>query len=426
MVTQRNRSRTNCSRTYLRVLRYLLVLLCAAAISGQASAQGTLSGIIRDSLTQKPLEFASVFLASTTYGSTTDANGRFTLAGVPAGPYDLIVSYVGYKLLKRSITVANGPQPLDLLLTPSAQQLRGVTVRPNPNRESDYRKFAEAFLGRSSLSRQCRIRNPDAVLVDFDADQNVLTASSPTFLQVDNAALGYRIKYYGLKFTLSFRQQYVSFYGWPIFEEMKPRNSRQQQRWLANRERAYHGSLTHFLKSVHDNDLDYQGFLVRKLRIVPNPRFAHVDSLRKALLRFRYMQPISAAEADSLGKWAQVPHSFSMLYMAERPIDSLRRVEPATGQVWLRFPDYLQVTYLRESPDPAYQPARPVGAPPGSTVKLDRQISLLSLTQPEAEIQPNGQLVEPLAVFTDEYWGFEKMGELLPLDYRPTTAPSRP
>lgn len=401
------------------MFRSLLVLLCLVLVPKLCLAQGNLNGTIRDSLTRQPLELASVFLASTTYGASTNANGQFTIKDVPAGPYDLIVSYVGYKLFKRRIAVRNGAQPLELLLTPSAQQLSGVTVRPNPNRESDYQKFAETFLGRTSFSRQCRIRNPDAVLVSFNAEQSQLTASSPTFVQVDNAALGYRVKYYGLEFTLNFTRQYVSFYGWPIFEEMTPRSNKQRQRWLANREKAYRGSLTHFLRSVHDNQVSREGYVVRKLRIVPNPRFARTDSLRKALLRARRNQALTAAEMDSIDRWAKVPPNFSMLYMAERPIDSLRRAELTPERVYLLFPDYLQVSYLREAPDPLYQPARPFGAPSGPVARPEWQISLLTLTQPEVEILPNGQLVEPLAVLTDEYWGFEKMGELLPLDYQP-------
>jgi hypothetical protein len=406
------------------VRRYLLVFLYLLIGPHLVGAQGKLSGTLRDSLTQKPLEFASVFLASTTYGATTNASGQFTLAGVPAGPYDLIVSYVGYKLLKRSITVRNGPQLLNLQLTPSAQQLKGVTVRPNPNRVSDYQKFAESFLGQTSFSKQCRIRNPDDVLVSYDADENELSASSPTFLQVDNAALGYRVKYYGLQFTLNFKLQYITFYGWPIFEEMAPRNNREQQRWRTNREKAYRGSLTHFLRSVYTNQVAGQGFLVRKLRIVPNPRFARADSLRKALLRARRNQTLSASEADSIDRWAKVPHHFSLLYMAERPIDSLRRLDTATGRMWLCFPNYLQVSYLRESPDLAYHLPHPMGAPPAPVSKSTPQISLLSLTKREAEILPNGQLVDPLAVFVDQYWGFEKMGELLPNDYVPLAPPS--
>lgn len=380
-----------------------------------AQAQATLSGTVRDSLTQAPLEFASLFLAGTTYGASTTEKGRFSIKGVPAGQYDVVVSYLGYQLYKRTITVGNGSQTLDVQLRPAAQQLGEVVVRPHANRPEDYQKFADTFLGRTAFSRQCRIRNPREVYVDYDATKNELTASSPGFLQVDNAALGYRIKYYGLEFTLNFRQQYMSFYGYPVFEEMKPRNARQRQRWQQNRAQAYRGSLTHFLRSVYRNEVASEGFLVQKLRVVPNPRFPRADSLAKALRLARRNQVFSPADQDSLARWTKVPRAFSLLYTAPRPLDSLRQV--AVPHTWLRFRDYLQVTYQREAPDPAYQPTRPAGAPVLPAPK--EQVSLLSLNQARAELQPNGQLLEPLAVFTDGYWGFEKIGEFLPSDYAP-------
>ncbi|WP_045690263.1 carboxypeptidase-like regulatory domain-containing protein [Hymenobacter sp. AT01-02] len=399
-------------------IRFLVLALLMGAGSYQAHGQGTLSGIVRDSLTREPLELASIFLASTTYGASTNDKGQFSVRNVPAGQYDLIISYLGYSLYKRTITVGNGPQTLDLQLKPSTQHLQEVVVRPGSNRPGDYEKFAETFLGRTVFSRQCRIRNPKAVYVQYNADRNELTASSPTFLQVDNAALGYRIKYYGLEFTLNFREQYMSFYGWPVFQEMKPRNERQRQQWLQNRQRAYRGSLPHFLRSVYLNQVAAEGFLVQKMRVVPNPRFPRADSLAKALRQARHNQPFSPADQDSIARWTKVPRAFSLLYTAPRPIDSLRETD--SGRVWLRFRDYVQITYRHEAPDPNYQPVRPVGAP--SLPAPTQQVSTLMLHPLRAEVQANGQLLEPLAVFTDGYWGFEKMGEFLPTDYLPPTS----
>jgi hypothetical protein len=56
-------------------LYWLLLLLCSQA--RPAAAQLAVSGTVRDSLTRQPLPFASVFLANTTYGTTTDAHGHF-------------------------------------------------------------------------------------------------------------------------------------------------------------------------------------------------------------------------------------------------------------------------------------------------------------------------------------------------------------
>jgi hypothetical protein len=346
---------------------------------------------------------------------------------VPAGTYDVVASYVGYRLARQSVTVAAGaaPQQLTLQPAPTANRLDEVVVRPNPNRASDYQKFTQLFLGRTSFSEQCRIRNPDEVLVDYDATENELTATSYRFVQVDNQALGYRVKFHGLRFVCNFRQSVVSFYGQPVFEEMTPRNPRQQRRWEANRARAYHGSLTHFLKSVHDAQVPAQGFEARKLRIVPNPRFAAVDSLRRMLLRERAHAVLTAAENDSLARWRKVPRAFSLLFTTPLPLDSLRRVSADGKHVFLRFTDRLQVTYLREAPDPRYLvSAVPAGV--AGTSSGPGQVSQLLLLARETEILPNGQLANPLGVFTDQYWGFEKMGEFLPVNYHPPAAASAP
>jgi hypothetical protein len=393
-------------------------------LPGLALGQSRLTGVVQDSVTHQPLAFASVFLANTTLGATTTEKGTFDFPKVPAGTYDVVGSYVGYRLARQTIKVGEAPQQLTLRLAPTANQLGEVVVRPNPNRASDYQRFTELFLGRSTFSRQCRIRNPDDVLVDFDADANELTARAVKFVQVDNSALGYRVKYYGLHFVSNFTHQVVTFYGQPVFEEMKPRSERQRRQWEVNRQQAYLGSPTHFFRSLRDSQLTAQGFVARRLRIVPNPRFARADSLRQALLR----QPraYSAAEQDSLGRWAGVPPSFSLLYIVPLHVDSLRRVAPGGRRVFLHFHDHLQVTYLLAGPDANYhpQPSRYARGP--APLPQDRQVSQLILMQPEVEIEPNGQLANPLAVFTDEYWGFEKMGEFLPVNYLPSAPSSHP
>jgi len=334
------------------VLLALLVLL-----PGWVLAQAQLSGTVRDSLTQKPLPFASVFLANTTLGATTNELGEFVLARVPAGSYELVASYVGYRLARRPVQVAAAPLTVALGLAPETSQLGEVVVRArrHRNRPEDYRRFAELFLGNTSFSQQCRITNPQAVLVDYHSQAKELVAEAPDFVAVENQALGYRIKYYGLRFRVSFVQQVLSFYGEPVFEELTPRNVHQRRRWKTNRLTAYQGSQRHFLKSVYDNRVAAEGFLAQKVRIVPNPAFARADSLSAQLRRHRPPGVRTAAEQDSLASWGRVMPNLQLLYTAPRPIDSLRRVA-ADGRVFLRFSNYLQVSYLRELPDPHYQP----------------------------------------------------------------------
>lgn len=403
----------------MRIALFWLLLV----LPGVGAAQAPLSGTVRDSLTHAPLAFASVFLANTTLGATTTEQGHFEFARVPPGTYDVVASYLGYRLAKQTITVGTTPQQLALQLRPTANRLGEVVVRAHPARPEDYQKFVELFLGTTTFSQQCRIRNPKKVRVDYDANTKELTASADDFVQVENQALGYRLKYFGFRFQCNFEQQVVFFYGQPVFEELTPRSPRQQRQWTANRRAAYHGSLTHFLQSVRDNRVTAAGFKAQKVRVVRNPRFPRADSARRALVQLRRNSIFSAADQDSLRRWRAVPASFMLLYPADRPIDSLRRVA-ADGTVFLHFTDELQVAYFNEVPDPRYHEPMALLGPPSAPGPAQRQVSRLHLLAREAEIQPNGSLTSPLDIFVSGYLGFEKMGEFLPLDYVPTASPT--
>lgn len=221
-------------RLFFAALRGLPVLFWLLG-AHTARAQGSISGQVRDSVTHAPLPFASVFLANTSRGTTTDAEGRFRLADITPGHYDFGVSYVGYRLYSRPVTIA-GPLVVNPEVALAAQQLGEIVVRPNPNQASDYPLFQELFLGRSIFSRQCRILNPDGVRVDYDPERNVLAAVVPHALQVENPALDYRLTFYQLDFRTEFVDQGMglSLLTQVVFQEMTG-TERQQKRWAANR-----------------------------------------------------------------------------------------------------------------------------------------------------------------------------------------------
>ncbi|WP_151085711.1 carboxypeptidase-like regulatory domain-containing protein [Hymenobacter baengnokdamensis] len=398
-------------------LRIVLLWVFGLGMLGTARAQGRVSGVVLDSATQKPLSFASVFLANTTLGATTTEQGQFEFPRVPAGTYDLVGSYVGYRLGKQSITVGAGAakQEVTLRLGSSGATLGEVVVSANPHREEDYKKFTDFFLGESTFSRQCHITNPKDVVVYTNDSTHELTASARNFVQVENQALGYRLKYFGMFFTYNTDDESITFNGLPVFEEMTPRDEAQRQQWDANRVTAYIGSFPHFLRSVYTNTLRANNFLTQQVRLTPNPRFVRLSQLRK-----RPAGSLTAAEQDSLARLGSVAPAFATLFPAARPIDSLRRVSD-DGHVFLRFTGELQVAHFGEAPDPQYDaPMATLGPEPRrQPYPAQREVSRLRLQAREAEIRPNGSLRDPLAVSTGEYWGFEKIGEFLPLDYQP-------
>ncbi len=387
------------------------ILLVSLFCSYTAVAQITLSGVVRDSLTRQPLPFASVFLANTTRGTTTDVEGRYTLVGVPAGRYELAATYLGYQLRQRPVVVGNGGSHIDLGLLPAAQQLGEVVVRANPHREADYQRFLVLFLGTSTRAKQCRVRNPDVLQVEYDAERNQLTATATQALEVDNRALGYRLTFYDLDFKADFTDQQMTMTSLShlVFQEL-PGGAARQRRWAINRARAYEGSYMHFLRSVHTNSVAEAGFEVQRLRRVPNRRRAMADSIRQAIQDSGQLG--QAAVPDSIWRVLEQPRALVYLFAPILSPASYRRT--AGKQVWLRFPDLLAITYPHGRPDANYHELS-LTLTPGR-----EQASLLHLQVPvEAEVEATGIPTVPLSLVTEGYWGFLQMGDLLPLDYRP-------
>jgi outer membrane receptor protein involved in Fe transport len=101
------------------------------------AAQGKLTGKVTDESTKQPVDFATVSVfktgaASPINGISTDQKGDFIIDKIPAGEYRITVQFLGYQT-KTIEHVAIGGKTLmvqlgNILLTPVANQLQGVTV----------------------------------------------------------------------------------------------------------------------------------------------------------------------------------------------------------------------------------------------------------------------------------------------------------
>ncbi|NJL15099.1 MAG: TonB-dependent receptor plug domain-containing protein [Microscillaceae bacterium] len=94
----------------------------------QAQDNATITGTVIDQ-GQAPVIGANVVLQGTNYGTTTNAAGRFTLANVPAGSYELRVSFIGFQAFSQNIQL-NAGQSLDVAvsLTEEPLTLEGLIV----------------------------------------------------------------------------------------------------------------------------------------------------------------------------------------------------------------------------------------------------------------------------------------------------------
>ncbi|MEK9503000.1 TonB-dependent receptor domain-containing protein [Gaopeijia maritima] len=111
-------------RTALSVLAILVPGSLIAQDSG-----GTLTGRVIDASTRAPVVGAQVSVVGSSRGALADAEGRFVLAGVPAGAREVRIAHIGYGQSTRSVSVQAGETTtLDVELVSTALDIDGIVV----------------------------------------------------------------------------------------------------------------------------------------------------------------------------------------------------------------------------------------------------------------------------------------------------------
>ncbi len=99
----------------------IVALVLALGMAAPAAAQGTLRGTVTDARDASTLPGANVFLEGTALGAATNVEGTYRIGNIPAGVYNVRVSFVGYEAKTVPVTIADGETAtLDVALAPSA------------------------------------------------------------------------------------------------------------------------------------------------------------------------------------------------------------------------------------------------------------------------------------------------------------------
>jgi hypothetical protein len=398
--------------TLKNIYSFAFIIFLSSVFSISVKSQ-IISGQVVSAEDKKPLGFCNVFLNNTQKGTMTDEQGKFVLSGLANGAYELIVSYIGYYTYVANIKIQGEIIDLRIELKPNTIQLEEIVVKEDKNWKYNYETFVRNFIGETPLGSQCEITNPDILNIRFYVDSALLKVKAKEPLVIENKALGYRIKYLLEEFRMEFKSGYLGFYGYAFFEEIKTGNIKQVKKWEKNRQEAYLGSSLHFIRSLHQKNLENEGFIARKLIRKPNPDRKPEEVIRQA------MRGLAKSnihfDSDTMTYWrkeAAKPKIIETLVAKPLAVDSL--ITQVDSISVLRFTDYLHVVYTKEKEDNAYlafsgNPNRNRGY----------QTSVIDLLKPYAVIEPNGVLQDPLAWLFEGYWAWqEKIAELLPLDYQ--------
>ena len=136
--------------------RLIFPLLIVAAYASLAFAQGPtgrISGQIIEARTGSPLVAVLVQVLSTRQRTYSDADGRFEIVDVPAGQQTLVVSVVGFGLVRREVAVtADSTTEITIPVAGGASTyVEEVTVAASPFREVEPAVPSQSVLGSREL-----------------------------------------------------------------------------------------------------------------------------------------------------------------------------------------------------------------------------------------------------------------------------------
>jgi hypothetical protein len=381
-------------------------------------AQYTISGKVINLYDKKPVVKASVFLSNTTVGGTTADDGSYTLTNVKPGQYDMVISAISYETYYQTVKVDKDLIISYTELTPRTIDLKAVVVKPDKDWEQNYTIFKQEFFGPSEFATDCKILNPEVLNLSYNKAKRLLTATSNDYLEIENKALGYKIKYYLTTFNKDYMAGYLFYQGNVLFSPMQGKPS-QMRKWYKNRLNAYLGSTEHYLRSVISNNLTQEGFKTLQLIRKPNPQRLP-DSLIQAKLKIWRAAMMKNGnhyiiqKNDSLSYWAEqnrLPKINEYLVTKPVRVDSLVKRTDQKGIYALAYKDVLYILYTKKKGDDSYL-ARPLNAPNYPT-------SLMNITDAYAFFDNNGVITNPTGVIFEGNWSTSRMAKLLPVDYDP-------
>jgi isoaspartyl peptidase/L-asparaginase-like protein (Ntn-hydrolase superfamily) len=86
---------------------FTLLFMVSAVLLTHAQQRGQIAGRVSDS-ENLAMPGANVYVESLKTGAVSDVNGDYTIVDVPAGTYEVSISYIGYQEERQTVTVTAG------------------------------------------------------------------------------------------------------------------------------------------------------------------------------------------------------------------------------------------------------------------------------------------------------------------------------
>jgi CRISPR/Cas system CMR-associated protein Cmr5 small subunit len=375
----------------------LLLFIFSSFFSLISRAQFTISGRVLNESGSDPVSKASVYINNSTIGAASNEQGEYVMHDIKPGVYEVIVSHVGFEVIVYKIEIKSADVRLTFKLVPKVKEMRDILVVTSSQREKWLAILRENFLGLTLAADRSKILNEDDIFFEKGQTKNVVKAFSEVPLIVENKELGYRIYFELQEFYFDATEGRTLFFGFSRYEEMGDPDSEPRKKYIRNREKTYKGSTLHFYHSLLSNNIDEQGFSIYITRPADSAKSAHGNA------------PVMNGGTITVKSPAP-----QIAYTVSRK-DILFTDSTDSSRKYLSWKGTLQVRYKF---DPYYKAALQKKLFVAGNLPKGFQSSVIML-EPPAYLDPNGILINPLAVQFSGFWSYEKLANMLPINYRP-------
>lgn len=357
------------------------------------------------------LENVTVYIDGTTTKTTTDSYGNFAINS-NSTHVNLVFNKKGYINLVVNINSIKEDNPTFVL--DELVELDEVITTAYSKKELDFFKilFIKNFIGESDFAKTCKIKNEKALKFHYNQNERILTVSANEPLIIENRALGYSITYQLKSFILDTRQNQSFVAGYSYFEPHKLGFFR-KNRVLKNRKTAYLGSLQHFISTLYSKEEKTSGYQIRRIVLKPNPNYPTEKEIQEAKENLALKENLILSHNDpDLGVLKRVREGKYIEVLYSQLLSREDFIKEKDSRVFIDFKDLLNVEYTKEKLPKSYIQSHRLD----DKSKSLNQNSTMIIGQ-KIEIFKNGNFNPIDQITVKAYWSFEKVGDMMPLDY---------
>ncbi|WEK69382.1 MAG: carboxypeptidase-like regulatory domain-containing protein [Candidatus Chryseobacterium colombiense] len=366
-----------------------------------------IQGTVVNDVEQK-IPNVSIYIDGTKIGTTSKEDGSFSLNLPSKNIGNIIFQKEDYETFATPVSeVLNKKLKVVLLKTNTIEE---VTIIPFT--EEAYKNYIHYFLNTfiGNDQENVKIKNQRSLKFAYDKKNKTLKVKAPKTLIIENKNLGYEIEYNLMSFSADFNSNMVNYTGTSFFKETK--NS---DKIKLNRMNAYDGSMLHFFRSIYNNTISEDKFIVNHVVQIPNPKYPTAEELNilKNFMEMTRTSKIIGKISEEISdishrKNTQKPYALAITKTMIPDSDYVKR---DGKNVLFSFKDMLQVNYSKY-----YYELKGK-----QFIKTTIPVVISSYLHPEGEtfeVSKDGNISTPDLLIAEGDFTKNKIEYMLPLDYQ--------